>query len=61
MVLGLEMLDTEHIIGGGDVRKQGCNDECDAHNVKPAGFWCRDACLTPRDTNGPREGQCAQQ
>lgn len=37
-VLGLEVLDAEHIVSSGDVWKQGCDDERDADNVEPAGL-----------------------
>jgi hypothetical protein len=57
MVLGIEALDAKHIIGGGDIGKQGCNDECDADNVEPAGLRCGNAGLRPRDMNRPGKGQ----
>lgn len=60
IVLRFEVFNAEHIIGSGDVREQGCDDKSDADNVKPAGFRRRDVRLTG-DTNGPDEGQPAQQ
>jgi hypothetical protein len=38
IVLRFEVLYAEHVVGSGDIRKQGCDDECDPDNVKPAGF-----------------------
>jgi hypothetical protein len=35
IVLRFKMLYAQHIIGSGDVRKQGCDDESGADNVKP--------------------------
>ncbi len=53
IVLGIEVLDAEHIICGGDIGKQRCNDECNAYDVEATGFCGRDACLTERDANRP--------
>ena len=60
IVLGLEVLDAEHIIGGRDVRKQGCNNEPDADHVKPARFWCRSAGLPQSDSDRPGKSEPAQ-
>jgi hypothetical protein len=52
-VLGIEVLDTKHVISGGYVGEKGCNDECNADNVEPARFGDRDGSLTKRDADRP--------
>ncbi len=53
IVLGLKVLDTEHVVRCGDIGKQGCNDERNANDVKPSGF----SRMATAGANGAGKGQ----
>jgi len=61
ILLRFKVLYAEHVVGSGDIRKEGCDDECDPDDVKPAGFWRSDVGLTPGDANRPDKSHPAQE